>query len=82
MVSTFNLKVTSIRYFETNKGIGYECETNIDGVQILNDGNGGGTYVSSPRVEKQIRQCVNMYNQDWFNMEIYLEEKIDEYENV
>ena len=50
MVSTFNLKVISVRYFETNKGIGYECKTNIDGVEILNDGNGGGTYVSSPRV--------------------------------
>lgn len=79
MVSTFNLKVISVRYFETNKGIGYECKTNIDGVEILNDGNGGGTYVSSPRVEKQIRQSVNS---DWFDMETYLEEKIDEYENV
>ena len=81
MANTFNLKVTSVRYFETNRGVGYQCKTNMDDVEILNDGNGGGTYVSPPHVEKQIRQSVNMVNNDWFNMEIYLEEKIDEYEN-
>ena len=39
------LKVTSVRYFETNKGIGYQCKTNIDGVEICNDGVGGATYL-------------------------------------
>ena len=29
------LKVTSVRYFETNKGIGYQCKTNIDGINPI-----------------------------------------------
>ena len=39
------LKVTKVRYFETRRGIGYECRTNVPGVTIWNDGDGGGTYV-------------------------------------
>ena len=39
------MKVTSVRYFETNKGIGYQCKTNIEGIQICNDGVGGATYL-------------------------------------
>ena len=39
------MKVTSVRYFETNKGIGYQCKTNIKGIEICNDGNGGATYI-------------------------------------
>ena len=41
------LKVTGVRYFETRRGLGYECKTNIKGLAIWNDGNGGGTYFSS-----------------------------------
>jgi hypothetical protein len=26
------MKVTSVRYFETNKGVGYQCKTNIKDV--------------------------------------------------
>ena len=40
-----NLKITEIRYFETRRGIGYECKTNKLNVFIWNDGNGGGTYI-------------------------------------
>lgn len=40
------LMVTKVRYFETLRGLGYECETNVDGVTICNDGNGGATYVA------------------------------------
>ena len=40
------LIVTKVRYFETLRGLGYECETNVDGVTICNDGNGGATYVA------------------------------------
>ncbi len=40
-----NLKVKSIRYFRTNRGIGYRAKTNRKGVEILNDGNGGATYL-------------------------------------
>lgn len=32
-----NLMVTKVRYFETLRGLGYECETNVDG---------GATYVA------------------------------------
>jgi hypothetical protein len=39
-----NLKVTSVRYFETRRGLGYECKTNIPNVTIWNDGMAGGTY--------------------------------------
>ena len=39
------LKVTGVRYFKTRRGIGYECKTNIKGLLIWNDGNGGGTYL-------------------------------------
>ena len=38
------LKVTGVRYFETRRGLGYECKTNINGLLIWNDGNGGGTF--------------------------------------
>jgi|13_taG_2_1085334.scaffolds.fasta_scaffold05443_6 hypothetical protein len=39
------LKVTGIRYFETNRGLGYQCTTNIKGIEICNDGTGGATYL-------------------------------------
>jgi len=42
-----NLIVTSVRYFETHRGLGYEAKTSVPGVSIWNDGMGGGTYVSS-----------------------------------
>jgi len=41
------LAVTSVRYFETRRGLGYEAKTSVPGVSIWNDGMGGGTYVSS-----------------------------------
>lgn len=40
------LEVTSIRYFETRRGLGYQCTTNVNGVEIWNDGNGGATYTT------------------------------------
>jgi len=36
------MKVTSIRYWETRQGVGYEAKT--DQGSIWNDGNGGATY--------------------------------------
>ena len=39
------LKVKSIRYFKTNRGLGYKAKTNVTGLEILNDGQGGGTYL-------------------------------------
>ena len=39
------LTVTKIRYFETRRGVGYECQTNVKGITIWNDGNGGITFL-------------------------------------
>jgi len=36
------MKVKSIRYFETRRGLGYEAKTEFG--TIWNDGNGGSTY--------------------------------------
>tara|TARA_R100000541_G_scaffold56019_1_gene65203 strand:- start:615 stop:836 length:222 start_codon:yes stop_codon:yes gene_type:complete len=69
---TQNLKVRSIRYFETRRGLGYECATNIKGISIWNDGEGGGTYLSNDNM-----------NDDFHHLtENQLESLIDEYENV
>jgi len=65
------MKVTSVRYFETNRGLGYQCKTNIKGIEILNDGNGGGTYVDG--AFKNIK-LLKDYTED------ELEHLIDEYE--
>jgi hypothetical protein len=46
-MSENKLTVTSVRYFETRRGLGYEAKTSVPGVSIWNDGMGGGTYVSS-----------------------------------
>jgi len=40
------LKVKGVRYFETRRGLGYECKTNFKGVSIWNDGHGGQTYLN------------------------------------
>ena len=40
-----NLVVSSIRYFKTNRGVGYQAKTNLKGVEIANDGIGGCTYL-------------------------------------
>ena len=37
-----NMIVKSVRYFETNRGLGYEAKTNEG--SIWNDGMGGPTY--------------------------------------
>lgn len=66
------LEVKSVRYFDTRRGVGYECKTNIDNVQIWNDGEGGGTYVTGD--PKIIRQLENLY-------ESHLEKLINNYES-
>ncbi len=74
-----DLKVTSIRYFETRRGLGYECRTNVRGVSIWNDGNGGQTFVDGNEHTKycnQVTEYDNMYNDS------ELEELINEFEGV
>lgn len=64
------LRVTGIRYFDTRRGIGYQCQTNKLGVEIWNDGDGGATYVP-----------VNSHSLDYATLsESTLESLIDEYE--
>jgi hypothetical protein len=64
------MKVTSVRYFETNKGVGYQCKTNIKGIEICNDGNGGATYIDG-----NLNKLIKNYT-EWD-----LEDLIDQYEN-
>ena len=70
-----NLKVTSIKYFSTRRGLSYECKTNLKGISIWNDGQGGGTYLNNDNNP-------NPYKSNDFNhlTESKLEELIDEYE--
>jgi len=65
------MKVTSVRYFQTNKGVGYQCKTDIDGVEICNDGMGGATYLDG----------AFKYTKNFEHLsEWELEDLIDEYE--
>ena len=68
------LNVISIRYFETRRGLGYECKTNQENVVIWNDGMGGGTFVSADN-----RTGINLYNE---LDEEFLEGLINKYEGV
>ena len=64
--------VKSVRYFETNRGLGYEAKTNEG--SIWNDGNGGPTYFEP--------QYPKYNNKDFTDFsESDLESMIDTYEN-
>lgn len=67
------MKVTSVRYFETKRGLGYQCETNIKNIEIWNDGNGGGTYIDGALKDTKL---LKEYTED------ELERLIDQYENI
>ena len=64
------MRVISVRYFETNRGLGYECKTNTDKV-IWNDGMGGGTYIDGLHEFNGLQGM---------KLENYLESLIDKYE--
>ena len=68
------LKVTRVRYFETHRGLGYECQTNVTGMRIINEGNGGCTWL-------QNHSGIKLTSEDWekYNDEC-LESLIDTYE--
>ena len=73
------IKVTNIRYFDTRRGVGYECETNVKGLSIWNDGNGGSTYFECDFKNlnrKDIGRLERIYS-EWD-----LEKMIDQYEEV
>ena len=65
------LKITEIRYFETGRGVGYECQTNEDGVTIWNDGMGGMTFIQGTWSKIKRHQYLR---------DIHLEEMINEFE--
>ena len=65
------MKVIKVRYFQTNKGVGYQCTTNIDGVEICNDGTGGATYLDGRYIDTKPYE----HYTEW-----ELEDLIDEYE--
>ena len=66
------LKVLSIRYFETRRGVGYQAKTNDDGVEIWNDGMGGCTFLEGDNAHKY-------KHLDW-DGEDKMDELIDEFE--
>lgn len=68
-----NLKVTSVRYFETRRGLGYECQTNKDGVTIWNDGMGGISFIQG--TWSKIKKYQHL-------RDLHLEEMIDEFEQL
>jgi hypothetical protein len=73
------LKVTGVRYFETRRGLGYECKTNINGLLIWNDGNGGGTFLDCD-FQNMNRRELAQYEEEF--SETDLEHLIDVYEGV
>ncbi len=61
---TMKLEVTSVRYFETRRDLGYQCTTNVNGVEIWNDGNGGATYITGGGYtlhESELEQLIDNY---------------------
>ncbi len=69
------LEVISVRYYETRRGLGYECKTNYKGISIWNDGHGGQTYLNFDLRDKSFNP------KDYEEMtEGSLEELINDYE--
>ena len=66
------ITVKSVRYFETNSGVGYEAKT--DKGSIWNDGNGGATYFEPNYPEYNNKDFQNFSESD-------LESFIDLYES-
>ena len=69
------LKVRSVRYFNTRRGLGYECKTNKLNVVIWNDGQGGGTFIAP-------HYPYTKDYQDMMENESDLEDLINEFEGV
>tara|TARA_B100000519_G_C14261030_1_gene448043 strand:+ start:3184 stop:3432 length:249 start_codon:yes stop_codon:yes gene_type:complete len=75
--NTIDLQVKGITYFKTNRGVGYNCLTNIEHIHILNDGVGGETYLYNYGEKyKILNKLETQYD------EFQLESLIDKYENV
>ena len=70
------LKVTSYREFNTRRGVGYESKTNIKGLSVWNDGDGGCTYFSGNEHTKGYR-LISRYSEKYNENQI--EVLIDEF---
>jgi hypothetical protein len=86
-MNELNIIVTGVRYFETRRGIGYQCKTNL-GFEIWNDGDGGGTYVDGAGVMPN-RDVYNVLRKQFpnarphsYDIERALEVLINKYEGV
>ena len=67
------LHVISVKYNKTRRGISYIAKTNVKGVEIINDGMGGESFIDGKW------DIVKPY----YNMEaIELESLIDDFENL
>jgi hypothetical protein len=75
MEKNIELKVVDIRYYKTRRGVGYQCKTNIDGVEICNDGNGGPTFVDGYKLATSAGVRRERLDDEW-----HLESLIDEHE--
>jgi|TARA_R100000482_G_scaffold35162_1_gene11628 hypothetical protein len=82
-----NVEVTGIRYFETRRGIGYQCKTNL-GFEIWNDGDGGATYIDGAgvmpnrEVYSVLKEQFPNANPQGYDFEEALEGLINKYEGV
>jgi len=79
--------VKSVRYFETRRGLGYQCKTNL-GFEIWNDGSRGGTYIDGAGVmpNRVVYEVLRKQFPDAdlhsYDIEEALEGLINEYESV
>ena len=71
------LQVSSIRYFETNRGVGYQAKTNIKGVEILNDGHGGETYLETQTPKRENKELYELSEWDLELLLIAWENKVN-----
>lgn len=80
------MKVISIRYWETRRGVGYEAVTDFGGT-IWNDGDGGGTYLmptwkkdGSNLTNAQVHDLLPKNVRTGMAYENFLDSLIDQYE--
>ena len=72
-----DLTVKNVRYFETNRGIGYQATTNLKGVKILNDGNGGETYLETKTPKRENKELYEISEWDLELLLIAWENKVN-----
>jgi hypothetical protein len=60
-MSENKLTVTSVRYFETRRGLGYEAKTSVPGVSIWNDGMFPDITYGSIDYENALEELINEY---------------------